>query len=210
MIRVWGHHTVANVQKVLWCLREIGVEFSHEGRAYPDTGRPRDDRYLAIKQRHTVPFLEDGALVLWEGNVIVRYLSSRYGLGTLCPEDPARRADAERWMDYQLSTIREHIHPLMRADLDASAVAHHSAGFADALSVVDAALSTQPYLGGENFSMADIPIGIMAFRWSVLNIERVAMPNMDEWFSRISDRPAFRASVTAPEDPKVGLRSANA
>ena len=42
---------------------------------------------------------------LWESNTIVRYLSAKHGAGSLWPEDPAERALADKWMDYQLGTL---------------------------------------------------------------------------------------------------------
>ncbi len=43
--------------------------------------------------------------MLWESNVIVRYLAARYGEGVLWIDEPAQRALAERWMDWQHTTL---------------------------------------------------------------------------------------------------------
>lgn len=206
MLKVWGRGSVANVQKVLWCLGELELDYALD-EACPDTGNARDDSYLTSKVRHAVPVIDDDGFVLWEGNAIVRYLCFKHSLGALCPVDPAVRADAERWMDYQLSTVREHIHPLMRVELDPDRVAFHSKGFARAMSVLEATLADRPYLTGESFTMGDIPLGIMAYRWSVLNIERSPMPNIEAWYARLRDRKAFQENVCVPEDPIIGLRS---
>ena len=40
-----------------------------------------------------MPTISDG-FVLWEANAIVRYLAAKHGMGMLCPEDLAERADA--------------------------------------------------------------------------------------------------------------------
>lgn len=209
MLKLWGRRSVANVQKVLWCLGELGLDYELD-EACPDTGNARDDAYLASKVRHAVPVIDEDGFVLWEGNAIVRYLSHKYSLGELCPADLQLRADAERWMDYQLSTVREHIHPLMRVELNAERVAYHMKGFATAMSVLEATLADQPYLTGESFTMGDIPLGIMAYRWSVLNIERPETPNIDTWYGRLCERPSFRENVIVPEEPIIGLRSSAA
>src|SRR3546814_16584696 len=52
-----------------------------------------------------VPTMDEDGFVLWESNSIVRYLASGHGLGGLCPADPRQRADAERWMDWQLTMV---------------------------------------------------------------------------------------------------------
>ena len=40
-----------------------------------------------------IPVLEDGDVVIWESNSIVRYLAARYGAGWIWEEDPALRAN---------------------------------------------------------------------------------------------------------------------
>src|SRR3546814_21110934 len=47
-----------------------------------------------------VPVIDDGGLVWWESNAIVRYLAARYSEGGLWPGDVAVRAQADRWMDW--------------------------------------------------------------------------------------------------------------
>src|SRR3546814_19772560 len=47
-----------------------------------------------------VPVIDDGGLVLWESNAIVRYLAARYNEGGLWPGDVAVRAQTDRWMDW--------------------------------------------------------------------------------------------------------------
>lgn len=49
-----------------------------------------------------VPLLRDDETdaTLWESNTIVRYLAAQYGQGRLWVENPARRAQGEKWMDW--------------------------------------------------------------------------------------------------------------
>ena len=58
-----------------------------------------------------MPTISDGGFVLWESNVIVRYLAAKHEMGTLCPEDLAERADADRWMDWQMGTLWANFRP---------------------------------------------------------------------------------------------------
>ena len=64
-----------------------------------------DPDYLDMNPNGRVPTIDDDGFVLWESNAIVRYLAARHGMGTLCPEDPRRRADADRWMTWQSATV---------------------------------------------------------------------------------------------------------
>lgn len=207
MLKVWGRGSVANVQKVLWCLGELGVPFDHFDHG-ADPADPRDRAYLACKTAEAVPILDDDGFVLWEGNAIARYLAAKYGSGTLWPDDPRERADAERWMDYQLSTVRVHLHPLMRETPKAHEVAYHTRMLAETMKVVEATLADSEYLVGSRFTVGDIPLGIVTYRWMVLDIERPQMPNIEAWYGRLARRPAFRRWMAPPEGAFTRARRA--
>lgn len=207
MLTVWGRGSVANVQKVLWCLGEIGLPFNHVGhRASPKSASDR--AYLGAKDADVVPVIDDDGFVLWEGNAIARYLATKYASGTLWPDDPHERADAERWMDYQLSTARVHLHPLMRETPGTQEVAYHSRMLAECMQVVEANLADRDYLVGPNFTVGDIPLGIVMYRWVVLDIARPPMPNLEAWYQRLARRPAFQRWMAPPENAFTRLRPA--
>jgi glutathione S-transferase len=65
------------------------------------------------------------------------------------------------------------------------------------MKMVDAQLGRSAYLAGDSFSMGDIPVGLIAFRFRQLVPERPAMPNLDRWYAEIEKRPAFRDHVLA-------------
>ena len=85
MLRVWGRNASINVQKVMWAIGELGLE--HEridaGGAF---GHLDTEAYGTLNPNRRIPTLQDGSLVLWESNVVVRYLASKYGAGGLWPE----------------------------------------------------------------------------------------------------------------------------
>jgi len=205
MINIWGGKSVANVQKVLWCLAEIGVDFDYCG----PTGAfvaPSDSRYVARKAAGSVPVMDEDGFILWEGNAIARYLARKHALGTLWPGDARKAAEADRWMDYQLSTVREHIHPILRADLTRGQIEHHGRQLAAAFDPVEAQLLGRAYLLGDSFTVADIPLGLNAYRWFLLDLERPPVPNIEAWLAALSARPAFRNTVIPPAATKVELR----
>ena len=59
-----------------------------------------DDRLRveALNANSKGPVLVDGPLVLWESCAIMQYLADRTPGQTLYPQDPAARADVNRWM----------------------------------------------------------------------------------------------------------------
>jgi len=102
--RVWGRTNSINVQKVLWCCAELELPFERidAGMAFGVVATPA---YRALNPNGRIPTLEDDGYVLWESNTIVRYLATKHGMGSLCPSDLLARFEAERWMDWQLTTL---------------------------------------------------------------------------------------------------------
>ena len=205
MLKLWGRRVTANVQKVTWCIAELGIPFEHDERGVEGT-TPRDIAYLGGKEATAIPMIDDDGFVLWEGNAIARYLAAKHPESGLLPEDPRRRAETEAWMDYQLSTGRVPIHALMRDRLDADGIQFHARELAKIMQVVEVTLADRPYLMGTDFTLADIPLGIVTYRWFVLDIERPPMPNIEAWYDRLSSRPAFREWIFPPEEAFVPLR----
>jgi glutathione S-transferase len=69
---------------------------------------------------------------------------------------------------------------------------------AASLAILDASLAHRDYLAGRSFTMADVPMGVAAYRWFNLPIERPALPNLDRWYQRITSRPAFKERCMLP------------
>jgi glutathione S-transferase len=53
-------------------------------------------------------------------------------------------------------------------------------------------LQGQSYILGDDFSMADIPLGAMMYKFFNLAIERPSLPNIETWYARLCERPAYR------------------
>jgi glutathione S-transferase len=107
-------------------------------------------------------------------------------------------------MDWQLSVVGPAISGafwgLVRTppeQRDAAAIAASQAKTTDAMKIFDAALAKQPYVAGAAFSMGDIPVGIMAYRFRQLVPDRPALPNFERWYKDISERAAFKEHVSS-------------
>jgi glutathione S-transferase len=205
VLEVWGSTSAANVQKVTWFLEEIGQPFVARGIGYTGSD-PIDEVYLKVRGGEASPILKDGELVLWEGNAVIRYLAETYAPGRFYPAALAARAEADRWMDYQLSTIRPPLHAMLRDQLDVRAVTRNAAKLAEAMEPVEAALARRPYLAGDTFTIGDIPVGINAYRWFLLDVERPKSPAIEAWVERLKARPAFAKTIVPPGNPNVALR----
>lgn len=204
MIRLWGRLSSINVRKVVFTLQLLGVPFErHEaGGAF---GVVRTPDYLARNPNALVPLLEDDGFVLWESNVIVRYLAARHGAGGLYPTDLRQRFDAERWMDWQQTTMngagREAFVQLFRtpeAQRDQRAIDASVAATEPLWDRVDAHLATRPYFAGDALTIADIPIACEMHRWRGLPRPWRPRPHVDAWYGRIIALPAARGVLDLP------------
>ena len=199
MLKILGRKTSGNTQKVLWCCDELGLAYEREdyGRGF---GNNHEPAYLALNPNGRVPTIVDDGFVLWESNAIVRYLCAKHGIGTLCPPELQRRADMERWMDWQQTTLRPRFHAL--SDALQSTVSPGNAALEelkkavdDAWKILDTQLARQPFIAGDNLTMADIPFCYLINRWYNLPLEHRGLINVRAWYDRLCERPAFRRNV---------------
>jgi glutathione S-transferase len=202
MLKIWGRNTSSNVQKAMFAIGELGLacERIDVGGTF---GQNREQPYLAMNPNGFVPTLEeDDGFLLWESNSIVRYLSSKYGAGTLEPAGPHARALAHQWMDWQLTVYGPAITPvfwgLIRTppeQRDHKAIAEGKTKTTAAVRILDAHLAKNAYAAGDAFSMGDIPVAVMSYRYRELVPERPSFPNFERWYAAIASRPAFRDEV---------------
>ncbi len=204
MLKIWGRRNSINVQKVLWCCGELGLAYERID-AGMEFGVNNTPEYRAMNPTGLVPTISDDSFILWESHAIVRYLARKHGQGKLWPDDPHTAASADRWMDWNNTTLW----PLMRPvfwDLvrvapekrNMAVVEENTKKLAASFAIVDANLVRNQYMAGDAFSMGDIPIALAAFRWFNLPIERTALKNFEAWYQRICARPVFQQHCMAP------------
>jgi glutathione S-transferase len=63
------------------------------------------------------------------------------------------------------------------------------------LAMLDRYLAETPYVGGNEFGIGDIPVGILTYRFFELPIERQRLPHLEAWYERLRERPAYRKCI---------------
>ncbi len=204
MLKIYGRNNSSNVMKVMWTVEELGLPCEREdvGMAF---GRNDEPWYLAMNPNRLVPAIDDEGFTLWESNTIVRYLAAKYGDGTLSPHDPQKRADSERWMDWQLTTLNGPIGVifwgLVRTPPEKRDMAVIQKGIEDCAkvwSILDKHLATRKFVGGDTLTIGDIPVGVMVNRWFRIDFERPPLPHLEAWFKRLCERPAYQKHILIP------------
>jgi glutathione S-transferase len=210
MIELWGRSNAYNVQKPLWLLAELGLDFKHT-----DIGRNSGDlesaEFLALNPRARVPVLRLDGAVVWESNSILRYLANQFEATELYPADPLQRSQVERWMDWELASLQPAFIDLFWGYYRTPATAR-KASFIDAaqqqcrvqFELLDGHLSRQSYLAGETFSLADIACGVCLFRYFNMGLEVEQPAQVMRWYRQLSQRDSFRHTIMQPFDELEG------
>jgi glutathione S-transferase len=204
MLRIWGRQSSINVQKVMWTLAELGL--AHErvdaGGRFGGLDTPA---YAAMNPNRLIPVIDDGGVVLWESNAIVRYLAARYGTGGLWPADPAERAGADMWAEWIGTTIMPHLGvafwQLVRtpeADRDHAAVARAAQAMGPLWQRLDDHLGDRRFVAGDRLTIGDIPAGCAFYRYVSLAIDRPSLPNLQLWYQNLKARDPYREHVMIP------------
>ncbi len=197
MLKIWGRPNSINVQKVTWTVAELGLAHQRidAGMTHGVVGEPW---YGDKNPNRLVPTIDDDGLVLWESNAIVRYLAAKHAPGGLMPSELAPRAQAEMWMDWQQTTLMTGLSPLFinlirtpPAQRDPEAIKTGADNAVTAFALLDRHLKGRAFMVADRFTVADIPVGVAAYRWYALPIERPDLPNLRAWYERLTTRPAF-------------------
>jgi glutathione S-transferase len=204
MIKIWGRTDSSNVQKVLWCLGELGLDFERIDLGGKFGGN-KEKAYLDMNPNGLVPTIQDGDFILWESNSIMRYLNEKYGNGCLLPGSPEGRASANRWMDWQLSVLNPALVPLFwtlirtpEEKRDPNTVKSALEKSSAAWQMIDNQLARSRYVGGDVFSLGDIPSGVWAYRWFNLPVERPNFEHLGAWYKGLCQRPAYQKHIMIP------------
>lgn len=209
-ITLWGRLNSANVQKAVWALEELALPYQHVPAGGSFGGLDSSD-FLAMNPNGRVPVLRDGTLTVWESHAVVRYLSAQYGSGLLFPLEAVERAPVDQWTDWVATTFQPAwinlFWDLVRtraAQYDKDRIGRGIAATIRCLEMMEQRLSEVPYLGGGQFTYADIVAGVAMYRWTTMEVDRPDLPAVAAWHGRLLERPAFRKAVCLPYDDLVG------
>jgi glutathione S-transferase len=190
----------------MWCVGELKLPYvRHDiGHTYGGNATPE---FLAMNPNGTVPVLRDGAGdPLWETGAILRYLCNRYGSEPFWPKDPAARARVDMWAEWaKINVSLNFTAPIFwRAvrtgpqNIDRPAIQKAVSDLAKKLDIAEVRLAKASFISGDAFTLADIQLGHVLYRYFDIAIERPDHPALRRYYDKLATRPAFREHVMVP------------
>lgn len=165
-------------------------------------GEQFSEAFTAHNPNQKIPTLVDGDTSVMESCAILQYLAEKYA-SDLLPTGEARWPVLQ-WLFWQAANVGpvfgnklsytryladvpdiKKEHPLERFGKEALRLA----------AVLEKQLDGQPFVCGENYSIADIAIypWVRGWKWSKVNISD--RPNINAWLDRIRARPAVERGL---------------
>jgi len=208
-LTLYGNIDTSRTWWVAWMCRELGVPFNNErseGFLDPSWKTPE---YLAINPSGLMPSIKDGDFVLWESMAINLYFAKKYSHGRLCPESLEGEALASQWSFWAITRLeipflvvgasKRNLAPGSEMEnyflkhipmWTSSEVTRSLSVLNGPFDVLNAKLSSSPYLLGAEFSVADLNVAMVMARNQFAQIDLSGRPNLVNWLRECWSRPA--------------------
>ena len=205
-LRILGRKSSANVQKVHWICIEAEIEFKAEyiGGSY---GGHDTEEFKKLNPNSTIPVLDDNGFILYESNSIIKYISEKYDV--LKTNNAQKSAITNQWIDWSslvfglpcsILTAHNLVLPVEKRNPIMAKEAQKK--IHSIFEILDNQLLKNNFILGEEFSLADIPIGCWLHRCRVLKIDISSFKGINNWALKLDSRKAFEeAVVSAPLPP---------
>lgn len=201
MLELWGRPYSSNVIPVIWAVAETGIDWQLK-LAGGSFGKLDTPEYAAMNPNRMIPMIRDGDFALWESNAIIRYVADVYGKEHLSPLNQKMRAEADQWMEWcqtrAFPPVIQAFFATVRTEpdkRDTSLISKHADEAADVLTILNNHLSERAFVTGDTFTMGDIPLGCVAYRYFNIEINRPFFPHLEAWYARLSERPSYKKHV---------------
>jgi glutathione S-transferase len=182
----------------IWAIEEVGVDYEHIPTHFSDDSKTPE--YLSINPNGRIPALVDGDLTLFESMAINLYLAKAYG-GALYPDNPADEARAIQWSVWAISEIEPQQLQIViqnflvaKEDRDQNVIDAAVEGLERPLKVLDETLAQQPYLLGEQFTVADLNVAGVMLLLRMVNQDVSSHANVQRWLNACYERPSLAAA----------------
>jgi GST-like protein len=202
MIEVYSWPT-PNGHKVHILLEECGLAY----RATPvniGSGEQFAPEFLAISPNNKIPAITDPEgpdgkpISLFESGAILLYLAGK--TGRFLPGDVRGRYEVLQWLMFQMGGVgpmlgQNHHFRQYAPEKIPYAIDRYTNEARRLYGVIDRRLASSAWLGGPDYSIADIATWPWLRNWKNQGMELSEYPNLERWFHAIEDRPAVQRGV---------------
>ncbi|MFT5502303.1 MAG: glutathione S-transferase [Gammaproteobacteria bacterium] len=209
MIELWGRRNAYNVQKVIWTVEELSIEYQHR-EVGSNEGDLDQAHFVELNPHRRIPVLIDNDQILWESNSISRYLARQYG-DRLLPGDAFDQSRVERWMDWELTKLQPAFIALFwgyyrktESERDQKVINQAMAVCQHTFNLLNNELSNSAYLVGDHFSLADITCGTCLYRYFNMGLTVEQPPAVMDWYHRLLTRPVMQKHIAVAFDELAG------
>ncbi|MGZ5179068.1 MAG: glutathione S-transferase N-terminal domain-containing protein [Ramlibacter sp.] len=212
MIDVFSWPT-PNGHKVHILLEECGLPY----RAIPvniGAGEQFDPAFLAISPNNKIPAITDPdgpdgkPISLFESGAILVYLAGK--TGRFLPQDVRGRYEVLQWLMFQMGGVgpmlgQNHHFRQYAPEKLPYAIERYTNEARRLYGVIDRRLAASPWLGGAEYSIADIATWPWLRNWKNQGMVLSDHPHLERWFHAIESRPAVQRGVQVLADLRKPL-----
>jgi GST-like protein len=217
MIEVYSWPT-PNGHKVHIMLEECGLPY----RVIPvdiGSGAQFDPAFLAISPNNKIPAIvdpqgPDGApIALFESGAILLYLAGK--TGQFLPADTRGKYEVLQWLMFQMGGVgpmlgQAHHFRIYAPEKIDYAIERYSNEARRLYGVINKRLAASTYLGGKDYSIADIAVFPWLRSWKNQGVTLSDYPHLKGWFDEIAARPAVQRGVAVLAEQRKPQLSAQA
>ena len=192
-----------NGHKVHIMLEECGLPY----KAIPvniGAGDQFQDAFLAISPNNKIPALVDPQgpdgkpISLFESGAILVYLAAK--TGRFLPGTDREKFEVLQWLMFQMGGVgpmlgQAHHFRMYAPEKVPYAIDRYSNEAKRLYGVIDRRLAASPWLGGREYSIADIATFPWLRSWQNQGIVLDEYRHLKKWFDTIADRPAVQRGV---------------
>lgn len=173
-------------------------------------GQQFEPEFLKISPNNKIPAIVDPngpggkPIAMFESGAILMYLAEKAG-SSLLPTDPRERYEVVQWLMFQMSGVgpmlgqAHHFRKYTQEPIP-YAVERYTKEATRLYRVIDRRLGEAKYLGGDNYSIADLATypWLRAYKWQGQDIED--HPNLKRWYMEVRARPAVQRGLAVLEE----------
>ncbi|MCK6421001.1 MAG: glutathione binding-like protein [Aquabacterium sp.] len=207
MIEVYSWAT-PNGHKVHIMLEECGLPY----RLHPvdiGAGEQFTPEFLSLSPNNKIPAIIDPEgpdgqpMRMFESGAILLYLAGK--TGRFLPASVAGKYEVLQWLMFQMASVgpmlgQAHHFRVYAPEKIGYAIERYTNEARRLYGVMDKRLARSRYLGGPDYSIADIAVFPWLRSWKNQGIDWAEYPHLKGWFDEMSARPAVQRGVEVLAD----------